>query len=347
VKKGDQVQKGQLLAQLDPASNLAWASAQANLLAAQQTLADLQDVAVAQASAKLALVKAQNAVITDQQALDALNTPPSQAAIDAWKVVYIKDQTRVTQAQENYDYWVAYEFWPHCEGTVGPGGPPGGGAGGSGAIKCRTLNDADLAIQQASAKSVLSSATQTEETDLAYLTYLQNYQPDAGLLSTAETNLAVAKEQLVIAQANEAAAKNSPDPAKIAEAQANITSIQDTLDQQYLRAPLAGVITDLGIKAGDLVTGGGYALRIDNLSALYIDLQVSEIDINQVRVGQSVELIFDAVPDKQYTATVTTIDPIGTASGGVANFNVTAVLTGADSSIRPGMTAGATFVVQK
>jgi len=340
VKKGDQVQKGQLLAQLDPASNVAWASAQASLLAAQQTLADLQDVAVAQASAKLALVNAQNAVASDQQSLDALQTPPSQAAIAGWTAFYLSDQSRVTQAQDNYDYWVAYEYLSHCEAGTGPGGGPG-------ARNCRSLNDTDLAIQQANAKSALSAAVEKKQNDLAYLTYLQNYQPDPGLLSQAETNLEIAKEQLVIAQANEDAVKNGPDPGQIAEAQANIAAIQDTLDQQYLRAPFAGVITDLAVKAGDLVSGGAYALRIDNLSALYIDLQVSEIDINHVQVGQSVELIFDAVPNKQYTATVTSIDLIGTVSGGVANFNVTAILAGADSSIKPGMTAGATIVVQK
>ena len=223
----------------------------------------------------------------------------------------------------------------------------GGAGGGGSAVKCRSLSDADLAIQQANAKSALSSATQTEQTVLAYLTYLQNYQPDPGLLSTAETHLAVAKEQLVIAQAAYNAALNSPDPAKIAEAQVNIASIQATLGQQYLRAPFTGTVTDLGVKAGDQVAGGTYALRIDDFSPLYIDSQVSEIDINSVQVGQSVELVFDAVPDKQYTATVTLIDPIGTASGGVANFTVTAEVTGADSLIRPGMTASATFAVQK
>jgi len=339
VKKGDTVQKGQVLAQLDPASNVGWASAQANLLAAQQTLANLQDVAVAQASAKVALVKAQNAVTSDQQALDALNTPPSQAAIAGWTAFYLADQTRVTNAQTNYDYWVAYEYLPHCP-AFSRGSPRP-------TYACRTLNDTDLAIQQANAKSALSSATEKEQSDLAYLTYLQNYQPDPGLLSQAQSNLAIAQEQLVIAQANEDGVKNGPDPAQIAEAQANIASIQAALDQQYLRAPFAGTVTDLGVKAGDEVASGTYALRIDNLSPLYIDLQVSEIDINHVQVGQSVELQFDGVPKKQYTATVSSIALIGTVSGGVANFNVTAVMTDADTSIKPGMTAGATIVVQK
>ncbi len=340
VKKGDTVQKGQLLAQIDPASNASWATAQANLLAAQQTLANLQNVAVAQATAQQALVAAQIAVANDQQDLDALNnTHPSQAAIDGWNAFYLADQTRVTNAQTNYDNWVAYEYLPHCPAfTRGSPRPT---------YKCRTLSDADLAIQQANAQSALSSATQKEANDLAYLTYLQNYQPDPGLLSQAQTNLAIAQQQLIIAQANAEVAQKSPDPAQIATAQANIASIQATLDQQNLRAPFAGVVTDLAVKAGDLVTGGTYALRIDNLSTLYIDMQVSEIDINRVQVGQSVQLQFDGVPNKQYTATVSSIPPIGTVSGGVANFTVSAVLTGVDASIKPGMTAGATILVQK
>ena len=236
---------------------------------------------------------------------------------------------------------MAYEFLPHCPVvTGGRGSPPP-------AYQCRTLNDADLAIQQANAKSALSSAIAKEQSDLAYLTYLQNYQPDPGLLSQAQTNLAIAQQQLVIAQANYDAAQNSPTPAQVASAQANIASIQATLAQQNITAPFSGTVTDLAVKVGDQVKGGTYALRIDNMTPLYIDLQVSEIDINHVQVGQSVQLQFDGVPKKTYTAMVTTIDPIGTVSGGVANFTVTAELTSSDVSIKPGMTAEATIVVQK
>ena len=132
VKKGDLVQKNQILAQLDPTSNLNWVSAQANLLSAQETLANLQDVAESQASAKLALIEAQAAVKDDQTSLDALSRLPSQAAIDAWKAVYLKDQANVSSAQENYDYWIAYEYLPHCAASSGSGGGSGGGSPGGG-----------------------------------------------------------------------------------------------------------------------------------------------------------------------------------------------------------------------
>jgi HlyD family secretion protein len=344
VQKGDQVQKGRILAQLDTSSDPSWAATQSQLLSAQETLANLQEVAETQASAKLALLKAQAAVTDDQANLAALSSLPSQAAIDAWKAVYIKDQEKVTQAQENYDYWVAYEYLPHCAATSGPGGNPGGGAPGGGGnaggnATCRTLNDEDLKIQQASALSALSSAQQTEENDLAQLTYLENYQPDPSLLADAQTKLALAQQQLIVVQANFTTAMAEPDPAAIALAQANIATIQATLDKQYLRAPFTGTITDLPVEVGDEVSGGTYALRIDNLSSLYINLTISEIDINQVKVGQTVQIQFDAIPDQPYSGTITNIDPVGNVFGGVATFSVSAVINNADTKIKPGMNA--------
>ena len=59
------------------------------------------------------------------------------------------------------------------------------------------------------------------------------------------------------------------------------------------------------------------------------------------------DLTFDAIVDKQYAAKVTDIGVVGTVGGGVANFAVTAVLTDADSSVRPGMTATANIVTQQ
>lgn len=141
--------------------------------------------------------------------------------------------------------------------------------------------------------------------------------------------------------------KNGPDAAKIAAAQANISQIQASLDQQNIRAPFDGTISTVDVNAGDLVSNGTNAFRIDDTSSFYIDLQVSEVDINSIQIGQAVDLTFDAIADKQYAAKVTDIGAVGTVSGGVANFTVTAVLTDVDSSVRPGMTASANIVTQQ
>ncbi len=347
VSKGETVEKNQILAELDPTSNLTWASLQADLLAAQENLVSLQDLALEQATTYAALVKAQIAAADAQASLNALYALPTQAAIDAWKTVYLKDQLKVTQAQENYDYWVAYEYLPHCQAAQLPGGRPGDAPGGSGEALCNSLSEADLRIQQANALSALSTAQQTEKHDLAYLTYLQNYQPDPTLLAQAETDLAVAQQQLVVAQAKYDDVKDGPDPAKVASAQAAIASIQAELDQRYLRAPFAGTVTDLAMITGDQVGAGAYAVRTDNMTSLFIDMQVSEVDINLVSLGQAVELMFDAVPDRTYSAVVANINPIGTVSVGVSTFTVTAVLSDFDSAFKPGMTAGASILTNQ
>ncbi len=313
VQKGDPVKAGQVLAQLDPSSSTTLVSAQANLATAQQTLANLQDVSVSQANAQIALINAQTAVTTAQTALNNLTVLPTQAQINAANATYLADQQTVANLQTTYNPYAS-----------------------------RPVTD----LTRAQALSALDAAIAKENTDRSTLGYLQNYQPDAATLAQDQANLALAQAQLAVAQTNYATVKNGPDPVQVASAQANINSIQATLAQQNITAPFSGVITDLSVKAGDLVSSGTDAMQIDDTSALYVDLQVSEVDINSVALGQTVDLTFDAIPNQQYTGSVTDIGSVGTVSGGVANFTVSLVLTNADASAKPGMTATAEIITQ-
>jgi HlyD family secretion protein len=314
VKKGDQVKANQILAQIDPASSTALVSAQANLASAQQTLADLQDVTVSQANAKIALINAQTAVDDAQTTQDNLQVVPTQAQIDAAYTTLLTDQQTVDKLQAAYDK-----------------------------VSGLDVND----LRRAQALSALEGAKQTRDQAASTWDYLKNYKPDATSVAQAEANLALVKAQLVVAQANYDAVKNGPDATKVAAAQANISQIQAALDQQYIRAPFDGTMTTVNVNAGDQVSSGSSAFRIDDTSALYIDLQVSEVDINSVNLDQSVDLTFDAITDQAYTAKITDVGSVGTVSGGVANFTVTAHLTNANSAVRPGMTATANIVIQQ
>ena len=314
VKKGDQVKANQILAQIDPASSTALVSAQANLASAQQTLADLQDVTVSQANAKIALINAQTAVDDAQTTLDNLQVVPTQAQIDAANAVLLADQQTVDKLQATFDLYAS-----------------------------RPVTD----VTRAQALSALDAAKQARDLAASNLDYLKNYQANATSVAQAEAALALAKAQLVVAQADYDAVKNGPDATKIAAAQANINQIQASLDQQYIRAPFNGTLTTVTVNVGDQVTNGTSAFRIDDTSSLYIDLQVSEVDINSIKVDQSVDLTFDAIADQAYTAQITDIGSVGTVSGGVANFTVTAQLTNADSAVRPGMTATANIITQQ
>jgi HlyD family secretion protein len=98
---------------------------------------------------------------------------------------------------------------------------------------------------------------------------------------------------------------------------------------------------------GDMVSQGKVAFRIDDLTKLNIELQVSEIDVYRIQAGQPVSVTFDAIPEKVYTGKVTDIGMVGTASSGAVYFSVMAQLTNADSAVKTGMTAVANVIISQ
>jgi len=98
---------------------------------------------------------------------------------------------------------------------------------------------------------------------------------------------------------------------------------------------------------GDQVGAGATAFRIDDLSSLLVDVNVSEVDINSVEIGQPVTLTFDAILGSEYHGVVVEVAQTGTVSAGVVNFKVTVELTDADAFVKPGMTAAVNITVKE
>jgi multidrug efflux pump subunit AcrA (membrane-fusion protein) len=141
--------------------------------------------------------------------------------------------------------------------------------------------------------------------------------------------------------------ERSPNPDDLTSAQARLQAAQTTVDSRSLTAPFAGTITEVDIKPGDQVTPASVAFRLDNLGRLLVDVQVSEVDINNIKVGQPVTLSFDAIQDKQYQGVVNQVAPVGDVLQGVVNFDVTVELTDADQAVKPGMTAAVNIIVDQ
>ena len=158
---------------------------------------------------------------------------------------------------------------------------------------------------------------------------------------------------LAFAQAQEADAQREYDRlsagnvSEITAAQARIDAAQATLNLSKVVAPFAGIVTESYPLPGDLVSAGTAAFRVDDLSSLLVDVEVSEVDINNVSVGQPVTLTFDAILGKTYNGYVVEVAQTGTVSSGVVNFKVTVELTDADASVKPGMTAAVNITVKE
>jgi HlyD family secretion protein len=86
---------------------------------------------------------------------------------------------------------------------------------------------------------------------------------------------------------------------------------------------------------------------VDDLSRLLVDVEVSEVDINQIAEGQPVTMSFDAIPGVEYHGTVVEVDLVGSNVGGVVNFTIVVEIGDPDEQVRPGMTAAVNIVTSE
>jgi multidrug efflux pump subunit AcrA (membrane-fusion protein) len=81
------------------------------------------------------------------------------------------------------------------------------------------------------------------------------------------------------------------------------------------------------------------------LNALEVTINVAEVDIDKIKLGQGAEITVDALPDKVFKGSVARITPSSTSDSGVVNYPVTVQLTDTSlEGVRPGMTAVATLL---
>ena len=134
---------------------------------------------------------------------------------------------------------------------------------------------------------------------------------------------------------------------EIAAAQTRVDAAQATINLARVIAPFSGTVTEAHSLAGDQVAAGDTAFRLDNLSGLFVDVEVSEVDINSVSVGQPASLSFDAILGRDYHGEVVEVATAGNDVNGVVNFTVTVELTDADELVKPGMTAAVNITVNE
>ncbi|MBI3150864.1 MAG: efflux RND transporter periplasmic adaptor subunit [Chloroflexi bacterium] len=166
-------------------------------------------------------------------------------------------------------------------------------------------------------------------------------------IAQADKDLALAEARLDDARRAYERLLDGPDSAEVAAAEARVAAAESTLNMAYLIAPFDGTITQANPAVGDQVSIGTVGYRIDDLSHLLVDVQVSEVDINSVSVGQPATLTFDAILGREYHGEVVQVGQAGDTLQGVVSFTVTIELTDADELVKPGMTAAVNIVVEE
>lgn len=138
--------------------------------------------------------------------------------------------------------------------------------------------------------------------------------------------------------------------------QREVNRIQELLKQFSIHAPENGMVIYKRNRDGSKVTEGSSISAWDPVVAELPDFSVmnsityiNEVDIQQVQVGQEVDITLDAMPDKRLTGVVTEIANIGEQhpNSNSKVFQVVIEVNESDRSLRPSMTTGNTIHINR
>ena len=146
----------------------------------------------------------------------------------------------------------------------------------------------------------------------------------------------------------------------------DMARIKGYLSNMVLRAPVDGIVNILpnfraqgswgstppAFKEGDNAWTGAAIAEIPDLSEMRIELKLEEVDRGKVKLGQQIKVRVDAIPDREFTATLDWISPIaslqfrGYGASSEKQFPARATLKETDPRLRPGMSASAEVLIE-
>jgi RND family efflux transporter MFP subunit len=129
---------------------------------------------------------------------------------------------------------------------------------------------------------------------------------------------------------------------QLEQARLSVEQAKQNLAAATIVAPFDGVIIAVNVTA--VGRGSSDAIELADNSQLHVDVLVDETEVASVASGQKVELTLDALTGITLTGQVAHIDPVGTVSNGVVNYNVRVNLEPTAAPLRLDMTANASII---
>lgn len=163
----------------------------------------------------------------------------------------------------------------------------------------------------------------------------------------------LAREQVLPADQLEASqSRVKVAEAGLAQARAELDFAQAQLQNTVIRAPFAGTVVKKMAEVGESVapippgvnisTSSGAIVALADLETLEVEADVSESNVAKLRDGQPAEVTVEAFPDRRYRALLRQIIP--TADRTKATVQVKVTILDKDESLKPEMSAKATFL---
>jgi HlyD family secretion protein len=172
---------------------------------------------------------------------------------------------------------------------------------------------------------------------------------NSGLISQADLdNARIAYE---VAQSNLKSAY-----ANVRQNQALLQQSSQDLSKATIRSTMDGIVTQLNNELGEKVVGtqqmaGTVIMTVSDLSVMIAEIEISETDITNVKIGDEAEIEVDAFPDRIIKGNVYEISNSAKTKGigtqeQLINFVVKIRINDKDVSLKPGMSCNAEIKVQ-
>lgn len=156
-------------------------------------------------------------------------------------------------------------------------------------------------------------------------------------LRTAEQRVETARGQIkqIQAKIDTAEGQINQTRAKIQTSETGIKEAQIPLEDTILRAPSGGVIIERRVEIGSLVSPGTVAYSIAQVGAVKAVFGVPDVELRTLRVGQSLKVTSDAIPNTEFPGNIARISPSADPNSRV--FDVEASINNFNGSLKPNM----------
>ena len=347
VEEGDEVEAGELLARLDAtAMERRVAQDQAGLAAAQAQLAHVRagarpeeiEAARQSVAASQAASSAAEAQLAQAQAVLS-NSKAAQAKLLAGATQYERELADLAVDQARNLLWGDQVVRDLSHGSD---------------YNEAVVLSSEVVVQMAEVEvAQLEAGPTQEERDMAQAQVeAMQAQVKAFQAQVEQARAQVAQDeaQLALLEAGPAPEEIAVAEAQVQEAEAVLAQTQTALEETSLFAPFAGTVGEVLGREGEIVgvslgaeSGGGLTtpiILLGDLSHLRVETtDLNEVDIAKVKVGQEVEVTFDALPERKLLGRVARIAPKASLEQGGTNYTLVIELDEQDPDLRWGMTA--------
>lgn len=129
--------------------------------------------------------------------------------------------------------------------------------------------------------------------------------------------------------------------AAVNSAQVQLSITQSSLGHAIIKSPISGVISNRSIEVGQMISQVSLPFTIVKMDTVNVRVSVSEVLINNIQVGDEVDVLIQAIGDVPLKGTVAAVSPV---AGVNSSFPVLVELSNTDNRLKPGMFGQVTFV---